>query len=184
VPKTGFAKSSPINCSADVVQRVHNHAGDEQELLFGSQLTFVALSSGRSRQARASGIHMAAFAGSILQQPATASSLSACRRRPAMQAAHASGSIRNESLPPGAGSLTAAAAPEPASAASLGPPAAVQTRTCRRCKQQFDPAINGMHSCRHHSAMYTGGEISKVGRAPSKGGQDPCVAIQTSMLDS
>ena len=137
--------------------------------MFGRQLTFGALPRGGIGQARASGIHMAALAGSILQQRAAASSLSACQRRPAMQAARESGSSRNISLPPGAGSGMAAA-PAAASAATMGPLVAMQTRTCRRCKQQFDPATNDKHSCRHHSAMYTGGEVSKVGPALSRGG--------------
>lgn len=37
-------------------------------------------------------------------------------------------------------------------------------RTCRRCKQQFEPATNGPSSCRYHSALWTGGEISKASR--------------------
>ena len=36
-------------------------------------------------------------------------------------------------------------------------------RTCRRCKQQFDPAENHSGACNYHSALWTGGEISKVG---------------------
>lgn len=39
-------------------------------------------------------------------------------------------------------------------------------RTCRRCKQQFDPAVNGPTSCRYHSALWTGGEISKASCVP------------------
>ena len=85
------------------------------------------------------------------------SSWVACRRRPAMQGVPAS---RSSSLPYEAGSGGAAAAPAAAAAAA-------QTRTCRRCKQQFDPSTNGKHSCRHHSAMYTGGEVSKVCLMPS-----------------
>ena len=52
-----------------------------------------------------------------------------------------------------------AAVPAAATAAAAG---AVATRTCRRCKQQFEPTNNGPQSCTFHSSNFTGGEISKV----------------------
>lgn len=63
---------------------------------------------------------------------------------------------------------TAAAAQPPTQRCQQGgprqqqPAAAVQLRTCRRCKQAFDPSTNGPHSCRYHSALWTGGEVSKA----------------------
>ena len=36
------------------------------------------------------------------------------------------------------------------------------TRTCRVCKQQFVEAENHGRACRHHPALYTGGEVSKA----------------------
>lgn len=64
-----------------------------------------------------------------------------------------------------AAAVAAAAGGEQAqgAAAASGPMPKAQWRTCRRCKQQFDPADNGPGSCRYHSALWTGGEISKVG---------------------
>jgi hypothetical protein len=55
----------------------------------------------------------------------------------------------------------AAASPE-AQQQPQQPERKASMRTCRRCKQQFDPAANGPHSCRYHSALWTGGEVSKV----------------------
>ena len=34
-------------------------------------------------------------------------------------------------------------------------------RTCRNCKQPFDPKENGPQACQYHPDMYTGGEIGK-----------------------
>ncbi|KAI7839146.1 hypothetical protein COHA_007149 [Chlorella ohadii] len=56
----------------------------------------------------------------------------------------------------------AAAAAAEAVAAQPNPSRAAHLRTCRRCKQQFDPATNTPGSCRYHSALWTGGEISKA----------------------
>ena len=36
------------------------------------------------------------------------------------------------------------------------------TRTCRVCKRQFAEAENHARACRHHPALYTGGEVSKA----------------------
>lgn len=60
---------------------------------------------------------------------------------------------------PGSASSSKAAAAAPAAAAAAPPPhprAPASLRTCRRCKQQFDPATNGPSSCRYHSALWTG----------------------------
>jgi len=48
-------------------------------------------------------------------------------------------------------------------AASEGTPYFRQrpTRTCRRCHQQFDPAVNRPESCRYHPGPWTGAEASK-----------------------
>lgn len=35
-------------------------------------------------------------------------------------------------------------------------------RTCRRCKQTFDPAENHSSACRYHPQLWTGGEVSKA----------------------
>ncbi|KAL4530828.1 hypothetical protein Ndes2526B_g09192 [Nannochloris sp. 'desiccata'] len=38
----------------------------------------------------------------------------------------------------------------------------LQPRTCRKCKQPFNPATNNDRACQYHSAIFTGGEISKA----------------------
>lgn len=35
-------------------------------------------------------------------------------------------------------------------------------RTCRVCHARFDPAANHPTACRHHPALYTGGELAKA----------------------
>lgn len=42
-------------------------------------------------------------------------------------------------------------------------PRPVQLLTCRRCFQRFSSAENSAHACSFHPAMYTGGEVAKVG---------------------
>ena len=37
-----------------------------------------------------------------------------------------------------------------------------QTTTCRRCKQQFVKEDNHAQACQFHTAIFTGGEISKA----------------------
>eukprot|EP00882_Tetradesmus_deserticola_P013442 GHRQ01014274.1.p1 GENE.GHRQ01014274.1~~GHRQ01014274.1.p1 ORF type:complete len:160 (+),score=30.09 GHRQ01014274.1:220-699(+) len=34
--------------------------------------------------------------------------------------------------------------------------------TCRRCKQRFSEASNNKDECRHHPALYSGGEVAKA----------------------
>lgn len=46
--------------------------------------------------------------------------------------------------------------------ASAQPPASTTLRTCRHCKRPFDPTLNTPTSCRHHPALFTGGEVSKA----------------------
>jgi hypothetical protein len=40
-----------------------------------------------------------------------------------------------------------------------------QLLTCKRCRQRFDSSSNCGASCRCHPAMYSGGEVAKVGLA-------------------
>ena len=97
-------------------------------------------------------------------------------RRPmstAMVGGHASDLVRAR----GSRSVTAAAggdaapaaqpAAAPAGQQQAPPPPQQQPalRTCRRCKQQFDPEENGPGSCRYHSALWTGGEVAKASAA-------------------
>ncbi|PSC70097.1 hypothetical protein C2E20_6422 [Micractinium conductrix] len=87
-----------------------------------------------------------------------------------MVGGHASDLVRAR----GSRSVTAAAggdaapaaqpAAAPAGQQQAPPPPQQQPalRTCRRCKQQFDPEENGPGSCRYHSALWTGGEVAKA----------------------
>lgn len=40
-------------------------------------------------------------------------------------------------------------------------PSSATMRTCRRCKQSFDPAENHSSACRFHPLNYSGGEVAK-----------------------
>jgi hypothetical protein len=40
----------------------------------------------------------------------------------------------------------------------------VQQLTCRRCFQRFSSAENTSRACSYHPALYTGGEVAKVGQ--------------------
>lgn len=107
--------------------------------------------------------------------------LSACSSLPlplaALPAARHSSRVRSRAMQQQASSRSgigpAAAAPRAAVAAAASsssgdlPPQTqqqqkAQLRTCRRCKQQFDPSTNGPASCRYHSALWTGGEVGKA----------------------
>lgn len=52
------------------------------------------------------------------------------------------------------------------SAAAAGAAAAApfQMVTCKRCRQRFNPSDNTSSSCRYHPALYSGGEVAKVGQ--------------------
>ena len=69
-------------------------------------------------------------------------------------------------LEPGRRAATAMGQREATAAAAAGAAASAprrpQLRTCRRCKQQFDPSDNPPSACRYHSALWTGGELSKA----------------------
>ncbi|XP_002986156.2 uncharacterized protein LOC9639918 isoform X3 [Selaginella moellendorffii] len=47
--------------------------------------------------------------------------------------------------------------------------AAMATKTCRNCKQQFDPLANSPGACRFHTAHY-GGETKRKFESVYKGG--------------
>ena len=63
-----------------------------------------------------------------------------------------------------ASTTTSASSSSSSSTSSSPPPLSPSStwRTCRHCKQRFDPSSNPATACRRHPALFTGGEVSKA----------------------